>query len=41
LLEDRIALSGVVAVTVLLYYFFKPVNRGLSPLAAPFNNGPV
>ena len=34
---DLIALSGVLALTVLLYYVFKPVNRGLSLLAASFN----
>lgn len=34
---DLIALSGMVALTVLLYYIFKPVNRGLSLLAASFN----
>jgi hypothetical protein len=34
---DLIALSGMVAVTLLLYDIFKPVNRGLSLLAASFN----
>ena len=34
---DIVALSGMVAVTVLLYYIFKPVNRGLSLLAASVN----
>jgi hypothetical protein len=34
---DLIALSAMVALTVLLYYIFKPVNRGLSLLAASFN----
>ena len=34
---DLIALSGMVVLTVLLYYIFKPVNRGLSLLAASFN----
>ena len=37
LVGDLIALSGMVALTVLLYYIFKPVNRGLSLLAASFN----
>jgi heme A synthase len=31
---DLIALSGMVAVTLLLYDIFKPVNRSLSLLAA-------
>jgi len=31
---DLIALLGMVALTVLLYYIFKPVNSGLSLLAA-------
>jgi hypothetical protein len=34
---DLIAVSGMVAVTLLLYGIFKPVNRGLSLLAASFN----
>jgi hypothetical protein len=34
---DLIALSGMVAVTLLLNDIFKPVNRGLSLLAASFN----
>ena len=34
---DLIAVSGMVAVTLLLYSVFKPVNRGLSLLAASFN----
>ena len=34
---DLIALSGMVGLTVLLYYIFKPVNKGLSLLASPFN----
>jgi Domain of unknown function (DUF4386) len=34
---DLIALSGMIAVTVLLYFIFKPVNRGLSLLAVSFN----
>jgi hypothetical protein len=34
---DIVALSSMAAVTVLLYYIFKPVNRGLSLLAASFN----
>jgi len=34
---DIVAVSGMVAVTVLLYYIFQPVNRGLSLLAASFN----
>jgi hypothetical protein len=34
---DLIALSAMVVLTVLLYYVFKPVNRGLSLLAASFN----
>jgi hypothetical protein len=37
LVGDLIALSGMVALTVLLYYIFKPVNRALSLLAASFN----
>jgi hypothetical protein len=32
-----IEISGMVAVTLLLYDIFKPVNRGLSLLAASFN----
>jgi hypothetical protein len=32
-----IAVAGMVAVTLLLYAIFKPVNRGLSLLAASFN----
>src|SRR5467141_607465 len=32
-----IAVAGMVAVTLLLYDIFKPVNRGLSLLAASFN----
>src|SRR5271167_425037 len=34
---DLIAVSGMVAVTVLLYDIFKPVNRSLSMLAASLN----
>jgi hypothetical protein len=34
---DFIAISCMVAVTLLLYGIFKPVNRGLSLLAASFN----
>jgi uncharacterized protein DUF4386 len=34
---DLIAVSGMVAVTLLLYGIFKPVNRGLSLLAASIN----
>jgi hypothetical protein len=34
---DLIAVSAMIAVTVLLYDLFKPVNRGLSLLAASFN----
>jgi Domain of unknown function (DUF4386) len=34
---DLIAVLGMVAVTLLLYDIFKPVNRGLSLLAAAFN----
>jgi hypothetical protein len=34
---DLIAISGMVAVTLLLYDILKPVNRGLSLLAASFN----
>jgi hypothetical protein len=34
---DLIAVSGMVALTVLLYYIFKPVNRNLSLVAASFN----
>jgi Domain of unknown function (DUF4386) len=34
---DLIALSGILALTVFLYYIFKPVNRGVSLLAASFN----
>ena len=34
---DLIAVSGMVAVTLLLYGIFKPVNRGFSLLAASFN----
>jgi hypothetical protein len=34
---DLIAVSGNIAVTLLLYGIFKPVNRGLSLLAAAFN----
>jgi hypothetical protein len=33
----RIAVAGMVAVTLLLYDIFKPVNRGLSLLAASLN----
>jgi hypothetical protein len=33
---DLIAVSGMVAVTLLLYDIFNPVNRGLSLLAASF-----
>ena len=32
-----IAIAGMVAVTLLFYDIFKPVNRGLSLLAASFN----
>jgi hypothetical protein len=32
-----IAVAGMVVVTLLLYDIFKPVNRGLSLLAASFN----
>ena len=34
---DLIAVSGMAAVTLLLYGIFKPVNRGLSLLAASIN----
>jgi hypothetical protein len=34
---DLIAVSIMIAVTLLLYGIFKPVNRGLSLLAASFN----
>jgi hypothetical protein len=34
---DLIAVSSMIAVTLLLYGVFKPVNRGLSLLAASFN----
>ncbi len=34
---DLIAVSGMIAVTLLFYDIFKPVNRGLSLLAASFN----
>jgi hypothetical protein len=34
---DLIAVLGMVAVTLLLYDIFKPVNRGLSLLAASYN----
>ena len=34
---DLIAVSAMVAVTLLLYDLFKPVNKGLSLLAASFN----
>ena len=34
---DLIAVSGNIVVTLLLYYIFKPVNKGLSLLAASFN----
>ena len=34
---DVIAVSSMIAVTLLLYGIFKPVNRGLSLLAASFN----
>jgi hypothetical protein len=34
---DFIAVSGNIVVTLLLYGIFKPVNRGLSLLAASFN----
>jgi hypothetical protein len=34
---DLIAVSGNIVVTLLLYGIFKPVNRGLSLLAASFN----
>jgi hypothetical protein len=37
LAADLIALSGMVALTVLLYYIFRPVNRGVSLLAAFLN----
>jgi hypothetical protein len=32
-----VEVSGMVAVTLLFYYIFRPVNRGLSLLAASFN----
>jgi hypothetical protein len=35
--EDLVAVSCMVAVALLLYGIFKPVNRGLSLLAASFN----
>jgi hypothetical protein len=34
---DLIAVSSIIAVTLLLYGIFKPVNVGLSLLAASFN----
>src|SRR5580692_3884979 len=34
---DLIAVSSMIAVTLLLYGIFKPVNKGLSLLAASFN----
>jgi hypothetical protein len=34
---DLIAVSGNIVVTLLLYYIFKPVNRGLSLLASSLN----
>jgi hypothetical protein len=34
---DLIAVSGMIAVTLLLYAIFKPVNRGLSLLAVSIN----
>ena len=34
---DLIAVASMLAVTLLLYFLFKPVNRGLSLLAASFN----
>jgi hypothetical protein len=34
---DLIAVSSMIAVTLLLYGIFKPVNRGLSLLGASFN----
>jgi hypothetical protein len=34
---DLIAVSCMIAVTLLLYGIFKPVNRGLSLIAASFN----
>jgi Domain of unknown function (DUF4386) len=34
---DLVAVSSVIAVTLLLHGIFKPVNRGLSLLAASFN----
>jgi hypothetical protein len=37
LAADLVEVSGMVAVTVLLYYVFKPVNRSLALLAASFN----
>ena len=35
--RDLIAVASMLAVTLLLYFLFKPVNRGLSLLAASFN----
>jgi hypothetical protein len=37
IVADLIAVSSMIAVTLLLYGIFKPVNRGLSLLAASFN----
>lgn len=37
IVADLIAVSSMIAVTLLLYGIFKPVNRGLSMLAASFN----
>src|SRR5271155_3004226 len=37
IVPDLIAVSSMIAVTLLLYGIFKPVNRGLSLLAASFN----
>jgi Domain of unknown function (DUF4386) len=34
---DLIAVSGNIVVTLLLYYIFKPVNKGLSLVATSFN----
>ena len=37
---DLVAVSGNIVVTLLLHGIFKPVNRGLSLLAASFNLQP-
>src|SRR5208282_6577811 len=37
IVADLIAVSSMIVVTLLLYGVFKPVNRGLSLLAASFN----